>query len=128
MSISIQENMNYLAELEAKYPQYKYIIDKTADMITWLGVQPELEALMFNNKACIMLWWNYKEEAYLAYYISDSDYILIEDADEEGEMITELKMSFDEAINYYNVEWHNRLIIFDYFLICPFTASLFIFK
>ncbi len=118
MRITIQDNMNYLAELEAKYPQYKSVIDKTAKMITFAGVQPELEALIFDGEPCMMLWWNYKEEAYLAYYIYDNklyDTVHVEACSEDGEL-EHFKLSWNNAIDYYNEYWHDDLFVFNIYL------------
>ncbi len=109
---TIQENMNYLAELLVKFPNYKEVIDNAADLITWCGVQPELEAFIMDGKPCIMLFWNYKEDAYMAFYADASDVVRIEIADEDGEAET-FELTKEKAITYYQEEMHLPLFIFE---------------
>ena len=109
---TIQENMDYLSYVEYVFTQYKNIVDKTADMIQWFGVQPEIEIIFIEEHHEIMLFWDAPSENYLSIYVSNSDAVIIEEKlDVEEPNVWEATV--DEAIDYYNTIWHEDLFAYE---------------
>lgn len=109
---TIQENMDYLSYVKYVFTQYKNIVDKTADLIQWFGVQPEIEIIFIEEHHEIMLFWDAPAENYLSIYVSNSDTVIIEEKlDVEEPNVWEATV--DEAIDYYNTIWHEDLFAYE---------------
>ena len=111
---TIQENMNYLSYVESVLPQYKNIIDKTADLIQWFGVQPEIEVIFIEEHHEIMLFWDLYFENYLSIYVGNLDIVFIEEKTEQYiDEPNTFEATIDEAIDYYNTIWHEDLFAYE---------------
>lgn len=106
---SIQDNMEYLQFLQDNFSTPEKIVEQTRELIRWFGVQPDMETISFEDGDAMMIFWGRPGADYLSMYIYGEDTVDVVEYVCDTNEPKVFTATVDEAIDYYNTEWHERL-------------------